>query len=89
MATLFRDDAALRAADAAAERSAAYVDQSLLVMTAVERAFATVLATDLASAPQLLEHAAPDVAQQPVVQLGLMAIDGPVLRPLRTATGRS
>ncbi|HNV42048.1 MAG TPA: BTAD domain-containing putative transcriptional regulator [Ornithinibacter sp.] len=77
-ATLFRDDAALRAADAAAERSAAYVDQSLLVMTAVERAFATVLATDLASAPQLLEHAAPDVAQQPVVQLGLMAIDGPV-----------
>lgn len=76
-ATLFRDDAALRQAEAAAERSAAYVDQSLLVMTAVERAFATVLATDLASAPQLLEHAPPDVAQQPVVQLGLMAIAGP------------
>ncbi|HWS57841.1 MAG TPA: hypothetical protein VN257_04820, partial [Actinotalea sp.] len=76
-ATLWGDDAALRAADAAAERSAAYVDQSLLVMTAVERAFATVLATDPASAPQLIEHAPPDVAGQPVVQLGLMAVAGP------------
>ena len=72
-ASLIGDEAALRRADAAAARHAAYVDESLRVMTAVERAFAAVLAGDAASAADLLKHAPVDVAEQPVVLLGLTA----------------